>query len=1106
MKLLQSFALPYAPDMKVQKWKSTRTGLTLVWADFPSPLLNAYMTVPTEIFTDSGVPHTLEHLIFLGSHNYPYKGILDSLANRSFASGTNAWTANDHTAYTLTTASSDGFLRMLPVYADHIFRPTITDAGFTTEVYHVDGKGHDAGVVFSEMQGRENTSADLMELRMQRSLYPEGNAYRSETGGLMDKLRILTAQEIRDYHAKYYAPHNAALVVTGPLPLGELIETVNAIDDGLLAAGKAPGPSGPPGWLRPFLETPSSTPPVIDGAKRGEVDDSDAPSNPLRRQTTVEFPEEDESMGEVYISWVGPKMGSWLEEEALSVLSTYLTDSAVSPVQRAFVERDDPLCTDVYLSQESKAGSGIISALFTSVPTAKLRDLDGELVKLLEGIVKDGVDMERMQLCIRRDRIKLMNHLETKTSESFADVLIQDHLYGEAAGKDLATSMDDMVRYDQLAKWTPAQWGELIQRWLIANARLVVLGKPSKALVKSLRRETKALEKERKAQLGEAGLKDLADKLEKARAENDRPIPDEILSGFRIPSEESIQWIQSGRKLVGTAPIGGAPTRGTPINDAATPLDKVLDDHLAPELNASLPFPVHFTQVPSAFLSVSLVFPTTHLAPRLRPLLQLYLSTLFSLPLQRLDGAQTQLSYEDVVRGLDDDTVEYDAGLGVGGGFAENICIELKVERARYSEAVAWLRDLIWGSQFSLDRLRVSAAKTTQSLPELKRDGRGMSWSLLRSLTHDAEASSNVATSVLRMLEFMPVLNDRLANEAEAVVADLEEVRRAVFKLDNMVAAVGGDVVSSGGPALEPWLQLATSVKGAAASTPVLLPWSHSVLTPLGRSPSKTALIASLPTVESSYAVFTARGPDSYAHPDHPALVVTVAMLNALESVLWRHVRGAGLAYGASLRIDVEAAQLHFSLYRAPDSARAFQEAKRVVQAVAGVKEWKGGAASPPVFTQTDLDSAKSLLHYNVAEGVSTVSLCASEVFVDEALRCAPAGRRRGRALLSKVAGVTLEDVQRVLREWVCPVFESQTSIAAVVGSEARAGEIEKCLREEEGYECERRTLPASAGAGKEGSASEDEEMSGSESGSGSESESGVESESGSDSEDSEKK
>lgn len=48
------------------------------------------------------------------TRRYPYKGILDSLANRAFARGTNAWTDTSHTAYTITTAGEDGFLRLLP--------------------------------------------------------------------------------------------------------------------------------------------------------------------------------------------------------------------------------------------------------------------------------------------------------------------------------------------------------------------------------------------------------------------------------------------------------------------------------------------------------------------------------------------------------------------------------------------------------------------------------------------------------------------------------------------------------------------------------------------------------------------------------------------------------------------------------------------------------------------------------------------------------------------------------------------------------------------------------------------------------------------------------
>lgn len=70
----------------------------------------------------------------MGSEQYPYKGVLDQLANRAFSTGTNAWTDIDHTAYTLSTAGGEGFLRMLPIYIDHILYPTLQLSGYLTEV------------------------------------------------------------------------------------------------------------------------------------------------------------------------------------------------------------------------------------------------------------------------------------------------------------------------------------------------------------------------------------------------------------------------------------------------------------------------------------------------------------------------------------------------------------------------------------------------------------------------------------------------------------------------------------------------------------------------------------------------------------------------------------------------------------------------------------------------------------------------------------------------------------------------------------------------------------------------------------------------------------
>ncbi|EST04590.1 Peptidase M16, C-terminal domain protein [Kalmanozyma brasiliensis GHG001] len=1081
--------LDYAPGMSVEKWKSRKTGLTVLWANFDSPLLNCYMTLASEIFEDSGVPHTLEHLIFLGSDLYPYKGVLDTLANRAFASGTNAWTANDHTAYTLTTAGSDGFLRMLPVYLDHVFFPTLTKEGFVTEVYHVDGKGHDAGVVFSEMQGRENSPADLMELKSQRMLYPASSAYRSETGGLMSALRVLDIEKIRDYHHQYYAPHNAALVVCGPLGRSELLNALAPVEERLVTKRNAQ-PEGPRGWKRPFVETDSALPPTIDGSKTEQpgLDPADPPaqgSKPesKRRRAFVDFPEKDESVGEIQVSWVGPKFQDWMSSEAVNILSTYLTDSPVSAIQKAFVERDDPLCTDAYFGSTDKAGATLLSAYFSSVPSDQLDRLDQQLIDLLAGIVKEGIDMDRMQMVIKRDKLKVLSQLETKPADSFADLLITDFLYGNLSGQDLHKALQDMKRYDELLTWTSDQWTELLQKYFVDNPRLVVVGRPSSALSDKLKADTKALEEERRQKLGEDGLKKLDEQLEAAKKENDRPIPDEMLKQFQIPSTDSIKWIP-----VGTAQVlptaSDKPSKsetsayGLTVQTIADELDSKVQAHVDSD-PAELPYFIQFDHVNSAFVSISLVFATTDLPNELRAQMQLYLSVLFSLPLIKQDGTSTRLTYEQVVKGLDVDTLEYDVSLG-SGGFGELVCAELKLERANYAKGIAWLRDLFLGTQFDLDRLRVTVSKIIQSLPEQKRKGRAIASALSRSLTLDADRSTNLANSVLELVKTMPELQERLSTEPDKVVADFERIRSTLVRPENLRVSVAGDILALEQPKTA-WAEHFTQSSWTAKQT-LPVPWSRDLLTPLGKNPSRKGLITALPTVESSYSYFSTRGIPSYTHPDAPALVTTITILNAMESFLWRFIRGAGLAYGASIVSNPESQLIHFSLYRSPDSAKAFVEARKVIRALCSLPS--DGEELVLDIDETTLESAKSSLHFNIAEAEGTVAGAAQESFFDQVLKNAP--KNRGKLLLKAVQKVTVEDVKESLRRYILPLFDAETSVAAVVAPVGKVEEMEKAL-EAVGYEMERREIDLGkddeSESGSEGEESgSDEEESGSES------------------------
>jgi len=38
------------------------------------PIVHWHIALATETHDEAGLPHTLEHLVFLGSEQYPYKG------------------------------------------------------------------------------------------------------------------------------------------------------------------------------------------------------------------------------------------------------------------------------------------------------------------------------------------------------------------------------------------------------------------------------------------------------------------------------------------------------------------------------------------------------------------------------------------------------------------------------------------------------------------------------------------------------------------------------------------------------------------------------------------------------------------------------------------------------------------------------------------------------------------------------------------------------------------------------------------------------------------------------------------------------------------------
>lgn len=843
---VQKFSSDFSPN-DFTLYESQQTGMRVVVLDQKGPKVYGYFVLATEIHDDSGAPHTLEHLVFMGSRSYRYKGLLDRLATRAY-SNTNAWTGVDQTVYTLETAGWDGFSQILPVYLEHVLLPTLTDSGCKTEVFHVDGNGHDAGVVYSEMQGVQNEQSELMDLRARRLMYPNSVAFRSETGGLMEQLRVLTANRIREFHKEMYQPKNLCLVLIGEIDHSNLLAVLDGFEKSI--EGEVPRLNEP--FQRPWEKSgkaPRLQESIID---------------------VVEFPEEDESTGEVLIGFLGPDFNDDVLTDALAVILVYICGSSVSILENTLVEKER-LASGVYYSTDSRPDVTIWFTL-SGVETEKLASVEKRFFEVLSEAAAKPFDMKYLGDCLHRYKRQLKFYSES-SGDFFSEAIISDHLFGERDGSTLR-QVATLKEFDVLEKWSETDWRSFFTRWIAEANHVSVLGVPSRKLSEKLKADEEARVKAQQEKLGEEGLARLARELESARAENDKPIPKEVLQQFKIPTTESIHFIPT---ITGRS--GLAKQMGPLHNEVQSKLEM---EHF------DAPLFLHFEHIPTNFVHINLFLCTHSIPKELRPLLPLYLLNFFDTPILR--GAR--LDFEDVVTQLEKDTVSYTIDSGAEFGNAELIRIRLQVEPEKYETAIEWIRDLLLHSIFDEARLLPTLAKILADIPGEKRSGSSMVASIV-DMIHFTHENSTRAQNTLVKTVFLKRALALLKQEPAAVIAKLDAIRSHLCKLSNFRVFIAANILSEALPTpVASWNKLLAGMPPDPGRTLLPLDSAISTLSQAGASPGSLAYLVPMASIDSSFATLTARGPVGYSHPSLPALEVALAYLQAVEGPLWVAVRG----------------------------------------------------------------------------------------------------------------------------------------------------------------------------------------------------------------------
>jgi len=1057
------------------------TGLRLALARVQSPTVHGYFAVQTEAFDDYGCPHTLEHLIFLGSERYPYKGVLDVLANRCLAQGTNAWTDVDHTCYTIDTAGSAGFLKVLPVYLDHVLFPTLKDTGFVTEVHHINSEGANAGVVYCEMQARENEADDRVDRAVKLAAYPGQCSYKSETGGRLKELRELNNMMVRDYHKSYYRPDNLCVIITGQVDCESLCAAVQPVIESIKSSERI---KALPQLTKPFsAPVPRPQAPVL---------------------SEIDFPAEDEKTGAmVTFAWHGPKWDDHQSIRALRVMFTYLCQDSISPLQKAFVEVAPPLCSSVDFSMLEQTVQ-LLEIELTSVDVEQLskREVDKELSAVLESVTKaggEGFDLARMHSIIRQQKRRHLSSVEEQPHDFFSGEIIGSFLYATdfgavgntgTQGAALQHRLNAGKELDSLLDWPADKWATLCKQWLCGPdscPRVTVIGRPSKACGEKIQAEDAARIEKQKAELGDEGCRKAGEAVNAAEEENDVDTPDEVAQEFEIPSVSSIELID-----VVTVKVNGSAGGFEAVHGKAADEVRTLLESSASEAGGA-PGPVmQFVHTDGTqFASMVVMLPTDALSTTQLALLPLWCDVGFELPFRASDAGPA-MGYEEVVKSLTDTTVDKDLSMGVNGssfivGDAGNmLAVHLKVENAKYAEGPLLLGRVLADVQFDTERLQVAAKRLLNDVPNVKRESRKLMAMAMRAMSYRDEAPHGAfnAFRVEKVLQAIVASDEALKRASEELAAIQASLLSSPV---SMLVCFGGDVRSLGKDIFGPWRRhpfLSTSngtagVPKAPSFKPLLARefFSQDALRPAPGA-AGGCLISST-NEESNYWLVQCEAISDPQSPELAPLLVAIEYLTALEGPFWRKIRGKGLAYSYDISHSLEQGYIKASLFKATDPLAAFKEAGNIVTQLCAEededddekkekeeskeKELSGGTEDVPKDGQdgeegeddedeteddgldpSALEAAQSGVLFSLIESVDTIPAAMSMAMARMLSQEPPDQLQR---LLKEVQDVTPESVKAAMQKYVLPLFDgSKGRVASMVCPATKKATIEEGL------------------------------------------------------------
>jgi predicted Zn-dependent peptidase len=321
-----------------------------------------------EVMGKSGIAHMLEHMNFKSTKNLK-AGEFDEEV-KSIGGMNNASTGFDHTHYYIK-SSSENMEKSLTLFAELMQNLNLKDEEFQPE----------RNVVAEERRWRtDNNPMGYLYFRLFNSAYVY-HSYHWTPIGFMNDIQTWTLDDIQKFHATYYQPKNAILVVTGDIKPSKVFKEAQK------HFGDIPN----------TVDIPSvqTIEPEQDGARRVEV----------HKESEVEM---------IAISFPIPNF-QHPDQPKLSAMSELLSSGKSSRLYRTLVD-EKQLVNQIHAYNMETIDPGVFLFLAIANKGVSAEKIENEIWKEISKLQKNGVKQSELDKVKISTKADFIYSLESSTS------------------------------------------------------------------------------------------------------------------------------------------------------------------------------------------------------------------------------------------------------------------------------------------------------------------------------------------------------------------------------------------------------------------------------------------------------------------------------------------------------------------------------------------------------------------------------------------------------------------------------------------------------------------------------------------------------------------